>query len=194
MTSDVSLLWLFCIFFYIGLFTIGGGLVAVTLMQQTIVDRGLISVEQFYNMIAISESTPGPVGVNMATFLGYKFYGVLGAIITSLGQVLPSLITILIIARIMIKFRENSCVQRVFTFLRPAATGMIFVIAVNMCLNILVSVPADYKVLLSTAGWKELFNWMNLSLYFVFLWLRVKFKLHPFFVVCAGALFGILFF
>ena len=194
MTSDVSLLWLFCIFFYIGLFTIGGGLVAITLMQQTIVDRGLISVDQFYNMIAISESTPGPVGVNMATFLGYKFYGIPGAIITSLGQVLPSLITILIIARIIIKFRENKCVQRVFTFLRPAATGMIFVIAVNMCLNILINVPKDYKVLLSTSGWKELFNWMNLSMYFVFLWLRTKFKLHPFFVVCVGALFGVLFF
>ena len=71
MNCDISLFWLFCVFFYIGLFTIGGGLVAISLMQQTIVERGLISTEQFYNMIAISESTPGPVGVNMATFLGY---------------------------------------------------------------------------------------------------------------------------
>lgn len=194
MTNDVSLLWLFCTFFYIGLFTIGGGLVAITLMQQTIVDKGLISVEQFYNMIAISESTPGPVGVNMATFLGYKFYGIPGAIITSIGEVLPSIIVILIIARIILKFRENKCVQKVFTFLRPAATGMIFVIAVNMCLNILLYVPKDLKVLCTTAGWKELFNWMNLSAYFVFLWLRTKFKLHPFFVVCLGAVFGLVFF
>ena len=130
----------------------------------------------------------------MATFLGYKFYGIPGAIITSLGEVLPSLITILIIARIIIKFRENKCLQHVFSFLRPAATGMIFVIAVNMCLNILVVLPQDYKALLTTAGWKELFNWMNLSMYFVFLWLRTKFKLHPFFVVCVGALAGVVFF
>ena len=97
MTNDVSLLWLFCTFFYIGLFTVGGGLVAITLMQQTIVEKGLISVDQFYNMIAISESTPGPVGINMATYLGYEFYGIPGAIITSIGEVLPSIITILII-------------------------------------------------------------------------------------------------
>ena len=71
---EISLLELFLTFFYIGLFTIGGGLVAITLMQQTIVEKGFISVDEFYNMIAISESTPGPVGVNMATFLGYKFY------------------------------------------------------------------------------------------------------------------------
>lgn len=194
MSSDVSLLWLFCTFFYIGLFTIGGGLVAITLMQQTIVDKGLVSVEQFYNMIAISESTPGPVGVNMATFLGYKFYGIPGAIITSIGEVLPSLIVILIIARIIMKFRQNRCVQSVFSFLRPAATGMIFVIAVNMCLNILFYILEDIKVLCTTAGWKELFNWMNISLYFVFLWLRTKFNLHPFFVVCFGAAFGVLLF
>ena len=80
---DVSLLELFFIFFYVGLFTIGGGLVAITLMEETIVARGLISPEQFYNMVAISESTPGPVGVNIATYIGYELYGVFGAIVTS---------------------------------------------------------------------------------------------------------------
>ena len=69
---EVSLIELFFIFFYVGLFTIGGGLVAITLMEETIVSRGLISPEQFYNMVAISESTPGPIGVNMATYIGYK--------------------------------------------------------------------------------------------------------------------------
>ena len=141
MNSDVSLLWLFCTFFYIGLFTIGGGLVAISLMQQSIVEKGLITTEQFYNMIAISESTPGPVGVNMATFLGYEFYGIPGAIITSIAEVLPSLICILIIARFILKFRENKCVQTVFSYLRPAATGMIFVIAVNMFSNVLLNKP-----------------------------------------------------
>ncbi|MDD6653703.1 MAG: chromate transporter, partial [Treponema sp.] len=105
---EISLLELFLTFFYIGLFTIGGGLVAITLMQQTIVEKGFISVDEFYNMIAISESTPGPVGVNMATFLGYKFYGPLGAILASIAEVLPSLICILIIARFILKFRENA--------------------------------------------------------------------------------------
>lgn len=194
MNSDVSLLWLFCTFFYIGLFTIGGGLVAITLMQQTIVEKGLVTTDQFYNMIAISESTPGPVGVNMATFLGYEFYGIPGAIITSIGEVLPSLITILIIARIILKFRENKCVQTVFSYLRPASTGMIFVIAVNMFCNVLLFVPEDIKVLATAQTWKDLFNWMSISFYLIFFYFRHKFKLHPFFIVVMGAAVGMLFY
>ena len=192
--EDVSLLWLFCTFFYIGLFTIGGGLVAITLMQQTIVDKGLISPELFYYMIAISESTPGPVGVNMATFMGYKFYGVPGAIITSIAEVLPSLICILIIARIILKFRENRCVQTVFNFLRPAATGMIFVIMLRITLNVLVNVPSDLKDLLNNSIWKDLFVWPSLAFYIFLLWMRTRFKMHPILMIISGALFGIVFF
>ena len=92
---------LFYIFFYVGLFTIGGGLVAITLMQQTIVERGYISPESFYNMVAISESTPGPIGMNMATYIGYEFYGIPGAIITTIGQALPSIVVILLIAFVL---------------------------------------------------------------------------------------------
>ena len=90
--NKMSLFELFCTFFYIGLFTIGGGIVAITLMQQTIVQRGLITEDQFYNMVAISESTPGPLGTNMATYIGYNLYGIPGGIITTIGEVLPSLI------------------------------------------------------------------------------------------------------
>lgn len=193
MANDVSLLWLFCTFFYIGLFTVGGGLVAITLMQQTIVDKGLISLDQFYNMIAISESTPGPVGVNMATFLGFEFYGIPGAIVTSIGEVLPSLITILIIAKIILKFRENKCVKSVFDMLRPAGTGMIFVITVNLFSTILLNIPQDISVLSVRESWKDLFDWMNITAFLVFFYVRRKFKLHPFFVVCMGAVFGLLF-
>lgn len=191
--NDVSLLWLFCTFFYIGLFTVGGGLVAITLMQQTIVDKGLITPEQFYNMIAISESTPGPIGVNMATFMGYKFYGVPGAVVTSFAEVLPSLICILIIARIILKFRESRCVQTVFNFLRPAATGMIFVVMLRICLNVLVNVPEDIRSLASLSVWQDLFVWPSLSFYIFILWLRTRFKIHPILMLCSGALFGIVF-
>ena len=90
----MTLLELFGTFFYIGLFTIGGGVVAITLMQQTIVSKGIISLDQFYNMVAISESTPGPLGTNMATYIGYKLYGVPGALVTTIGEALPSIIII----------------------------------------------------------------------------------------------------
>lgn len=191
---EISLLELFLTFFYIGLFTIGGGLVAITLMQQTIVEKGFISVDEFYNMIAISESTPGPVGVNMATFLGYKFYGPLGAILASIAEVLPSLICILIIARFILKFRENAVVQTVFSFLRPCATGMIFVIAVQMCTSILLNLPSELKLFLLRSSWKEFFNWMNISFFLLMFYLRRRFKLHPIFIVLLGALFGIAFY
>ena len=103
----MTLLELFGTFFYIGLFTIGGGVVAITLMQQTIVSKGIISLDQFYNMVAISESTPGPLGTNMATYIGYKLYGVPGALVTTIGEALPSIIIILIIARFLQKFNQN---------------------------------------------------------------------------------------
>lgn len=192
--QEISLLELFVTFFCIGLFTIGGGMVAITIMQQTIVDRGLLSAEEFYNMIAISESTPGPVGVNMATFLGYKFHGIPGAVLTSIGEVLPSIICILIIARIIIKVRENKCVQTVFSYLRPAATGMIFVIAVKLCLTVLLKIPEDYSLLLKLETWKEVFQWMSISFYLILFYLRMKFKIHPFFIVCIGAVIGIIFY
>lgn len=194
MNCDISLFWLFCVFFYIGLFTIGGGLVAISLMQQTIVERGLISTEQFYNMIAISESTPGPVGVNMATFLGYEFYGIPGAIITSFAEVLPSLITILIIARFIIKFSNCKSVRTVFNVLRPAGTGMIFVVAVQMFTNVLLNVPEDLNELRTQAGRQDLFNWMSVAFYLLFFFFRKKFKVHPFFIVIAGAVCGMIFY
>ena len=103
----MTLLHLMLTFFYVGLFTIGGGLVAITLMYGPIVEGGLISSEQFYNMVAISESTPGPIGINMATYIGYQLYGVVGGIATTAATVLPSLIIIKLIARFFNRFRRS---------------------------------------------------------------------------------------
>ena len=75
----MNLFFLFLIFFYIGLFAIGGGLVAATFMQQVLVEKyALISAEKFYSMLAISESTPGPIGINLATYIGTELYGPIG--------------------------------------------------------------------------------------------------------------------
>lgn len=191
--AEISLVKLFFTFFYIGLFTIGGGRVAITLMQQTIVDAGLLTPEQFYNMLAISESTPGPIGVNMATFLGYKFYGIPGALITSFGEVLPSLICILIIARFVIAFRENVFVKNLFSFLSPAATGLIFVVTVQMILLILCNIPGSWKDFTVIETWQNLFNWKCLAFYVPLLWARRQKKLHPILMVVMGAVFGIVF-
>lgn len=190
---DISLLELFFIFFYVGLFTIGGGLVAITLMEETIVARGLISPEQFYNMVAISESTPGPVGVNMATYIGYDLYGIFGAIVTSLGEILPSLICIIIIARFLRSFQQKPIVKSVFCFLRPAATGLIFVAATQVFVIALMNIPVDYSVLKTFDGWKNLFDWQSLYFYVIAVFMLFKVKLHPIILLVFGALFGVLF-
>ena len=190
---EVSLIELFFIFFYVGLFTIGGGLVAITLMEETIVSRGLISPEQFYNMVAISESTPGPIGVNMATYIGYNLHGISGAIITSIGEILPSLICILIIAKFLKSFQQKPIVQSVFSILRPATTGLIFVAAVQIFLIALVNVPSDFSVFKEVSGWTNLFNWKSLYFYVIAVFVLFKVKVHPILLLAAGAVFGILF-
>lgn len=190
---EVSLIELFFIFFYVGLFTIGGGLVAITLMEETIVSRGLISPEQFYNMVAISESTPGPIGVNMATYIGYNLHGISGAIITSIGEILPSLICILIIAKFLKSFQQKPIVQSVFLVLRPATTGLIFVAAVQIFLIALVNVPSDFSVFKEVSGWTNLFNWKSLYFYVIAVFVLFKIKVHPILLLASGAVFGILF-
>ena len=190
----MSLIMLCFTFFYIGLFTIGGGVVAITLMQQTIVAKGLISTEQFYNMIAISESTPGPIGINMATYIGYNLYGVPGAILTSIFEALPSIIIILIVARFLQKFHENQFVKGALAFLRPVTTGLILVPVVQIIIFTLINVPEEWGALLTLAGWKDLFEWISLAFYAVCVFLLLKFKCHPIIIIVLGAIFGVVYF
>lgn len=190
---SVSLFELFFIFFYVGLFTIGGGLVAITLMQQMIVERGLVSAEAFYNMIAISESTPGPIGINMATYLGYTLYGVPGAIITTIGEALPSIVCILIIARFLSSFAETPIVKNVFVALRPASSGLITVATLNIFTLSIMHLPETVSALKYADTWKNLFDWKNLIFYLILLIPTIKLNLHPVILIVIGALFGVLF-
>ena len=82
--TSLGFLCLVAVFFYIGLITIGGGQVGITIMQQVIVDQfKLLDIEKFFNMVAISEATPGPIGINMATYIGTELYGVFGGFFTT---------------------------------------------------------------------------------------------------------------
>lgn len=190
---DVSLFELFGIFFYVGLFAVGGGLVAITLLQQTVVARGLISPEQFYNMVAISESTPGPVGINMATYVGYSLYGIKGGIIATIGQMLPSIICILLIVQVLQKFRQNQIMQSAFSCLRPAATGLILVAALNVFTLALLTRQPVCADLCSAAAWQTLFQWPSLSFYLLGIGMLRRFNVHPILLILAGGAFGIVF-
>ena len=181
----MGLLCLVGVFFYIGLITIGGGQVGITVMHQVIVDNfSLLTEDKFFNMVAISESTPGPIGINMATYIGTELYGVFGGVFTTLGQVLPSLIVIIIIARFFSRFTEKKLVQSAFSTLRPAVSGVIAVAAARVIVLALISV--SYQSGLRTGI-------INTAFYLVCLCILFRTKLHPVFIVSLGAVFGILF-
>lgn len=184
-----SLIQLFFIFFYIGLFTIGGGLVAITMMQEQLVDKGFISPEEFINMISVSESTPGPIGVNMATYIGNKFYGFPGGVVTTIGEVLPSFICILIIAKFFLKFLEKPVVQGIFSTLKPAATGLVLVAFVQIFQVAVLTIRLNNPVVTS---FFEIFKWKELCFYCASLVLLFKVKLDPIILIIAGACFGML--
>jgi chromate transporter len=195
MIPSVSLIALFCIFFYVGLITIGGGLVGITIMQEVIVDKyHLISPEMFYNMVAISESTPGPVGINMATYIGTELYGPIGGVITTIGQTMPSVIVILIIAKFFTRFADKPLVKAAFEGLRPATTGIIAVAAANVFVIALLHLPsAGISAFARADAWQNLINYKALFFYVVGLIILFKTKVHPVLVVALGAWFGILF-
>jgi chromate transporter len=175
----MSLFALFWTFAYVGIATIGGGLVAISIMYKPIVEGGLISPEMFYNMVAISESTPGPVGINMATYVGYKLYGIPGAVLCTFGEVLPSLFIVIIIARWFMSFHEKPVVKAVFAGIRPAVTGMIAV----ACLQVF-----QLGVIRPMVGG----NYLTALFYLAALAALVRIKAHPILVVAAGAVFGAL--
>ena len=172
-------------FFKTGLFAVGGGLATLPFLTQMQEKYGWFTAEELANMIAVGESTPGPIGVNMATYVGYSTYGVLGGLLATLSLVLPSLIVIMIIARAMDKYQKNPLVQNMFAFMRPAVAGLI--------------AAAGFAVL-KIALFKDAvlsfqsIDWVAVALFavMVFLtqWKKLK-KLHPIAFIALGAVIGI---
>ena len=116
---------LFWVFFKIGAFTFGGGYAMLPLITQQVSERGWMDTSQISEFVAISESTPGPLAVNMATYVGTQVGGVLGAVAATLGVVLPSFVIILIVAKIFDKFRKSKAVTGIMTGLKPCVVGLI---------------------------------------------------------------------
>jgi len=193
--SGVGLLCLVAVFFYVGLITIGGGQVGITVMQQVLVDQfHLLDDAFFFNMVAISESTPGPIGINIATYIGTELYGVWGGFFSTLGEVLPSLICIILIAKFFGSFAEKKGVKAAFSTLRPAVSGVVAVAAVRIVILALFIVR-EGLLLSSPSTWNENLQIYGISAIFYGLCLLFLFrtKIHPVFLVAAGALFGVIF-
>lgn len=173
-------------FFKIGLFSIGGGLATIPFLMDLTTKYDWYSAGELANMIAISESTPGPVGVNMATYAGYEAAGIPGAIIATLSLTAPALVIIIVIAKFLENFSENRTVKAVFYGIRPTVAALIGY-AVWELLQITMVVTKN--------GEKGIDLPSVLICLIVFLLLQIKplKKLHPLIWIIAGAVIGIVF-
>ena len=190
----MTLLLLFFEFFKTGLFAVGGGMATLPfLYDMSARHPEWFSAAQLADMIAVSESTPGPIGVNMATYVGFETSGVPGALVATLGLVTPSVIVILIVARMLKAFRSNKTVDAVFYGLRPCSVGLI------AAAGILVVKIALFRFDAYAASgiFTDIFNWKALALAAVLLVLsrvvKATKKLHPVVFILASAAAGVLF-
>ena len=128
----VSLLQLFAVFAKIGAFTIGGGYAMIPLIQDEMTRRGWLSDEELPDIIALAQSAPGVLAVNVSIFAGYRLRGLKGSIAATIGTVLPSFISILLIAMFLSNFQDNPLVRRIFNGIRPVVVSLIAVPMINM--------------------------------------------------------------
>lgn len=184
---------LFYTFFLIGLFTFGGGYAMIPMITEQVVGKGWITAEALTDFIAISEVTPGPFAINIATFIGTNVAGIGGAILTTLGVILPSIIIILIIAAILTKAIKNKYVQGALNGVKPIVLGLIFSTALLLLIKTIFfagsSVQSDFNfdrrsfvLLIIIAG-------------FSFIYTKVKKKsLSPILLLGLSALLGLIIF
>lgn len=175
------LLELFFSFFKIGLFAVGGGLATLPFLYELANTHDWFDVELISNMIAISESTPGPIGINMATYVGYLNSGIFGAIIAPLGEVAPSIIIITIIAGFLKKFKDNEVVIYVFYGLRAASCALIAAAGLGVV-----------KIAFFGETVKEFF-WQGALMAIILYFAIKKLKWHPVIFIAISAIIGIVF-
>ena len=183
---------LFWEFFKTGLFAVGGGMATLPFLYDMSAKTGWFSPAQLADMIAVSESTPGPIGVNMATYVGFSTAGIPGAVLATLGLVTPSVIIILLIARVLHAFRQNRYVDAAFYGLRPYSVGLIAaagLLVVRIALF-------DVELFHSTGAFLDLLRPKALLLAALLLVLtnavKATKKLHPVVFILASAVLGVL--
>ena len=184
---------LFWEFFKTGLFAVGGGMATLPFLYSMSDATGWFTHAQLADMIAVSESTPGPIGVNMATYVGFSTAGVPGAVVATLGLISPSVIIILIIARVLAAFRQNKVVDAAFYGLRPCSVGLIAaagLLVVKIALF-------DVDLYRQTGVLMNLFQWKAIALAAVLIvltrYVKPLKKLHPVFFILGSAAIGALF-
>lgn len=184
-------------FFMVGLFSIGGGLATLPFLTSMGEVTGWFGTMEISNMVAISESTPGPIGINMATYIGYQVgsqlgapFGILGSIIASLGEVTPCVIIIMIVSRMLMKFRDSKYVEYTFYGLRAASVGLI----AAAWLGVAKIAFSGSETLAESGSLLMAVDYKSIILSGVIFFLATKFKkIHPIVLIVLSAAVGIIF-
>ena len=178
---------LFWTFFKIGLFTFGGGYAMLPLIMAEVESHGWLDIADLVNFVAVSESTPGPFAINISTYIGMKTAGMLGAVCSTGGVVLPSFLIILIVARLFTRFRQNVAVQGVISGLKPSAIGLIAAAVISI--GAAVFFPSGFSLnVMTTSGFLYSAGIFLIMLMFIF-W-----KNSPIVVIVLSALLGMILF
>ena len=196
MSDPILFLQLFWVFFLIGLFTFGGGYAMLSLIQaQVVVSHPWLTESAFTDIVAISQMTPGPVGINCATYVGYEvihqashLVGILGSLTATLAVMLPSFLIVLTIVRFYTKFKDNKIFEGVMSWLRPAVVGLIGAAALILMFKVDWSLQAvDISIV------KENFSdWISWVLFAAAVIASLFFKIGPIPILIAGGLLGLL--
>jgi len=187
----VILLQLLMSFIKIGLFSFGGGYAMIPMIQQEIEAHGWLSSEEFVDIIAVSEMTPGPIAVNSATFVGYKTAGVLGGAVATIGVALPSLILALLVSKVFFKFQKHPFKDTFFYGIRPTVSALI------MTADIFVAETCIFTQKFSAELFRLLFTKpleaIDIPSVIIFITAIIalkKFKIHPILVIIGSGILG----
>jgi len=178
-------------FFITGLLAFGGGLATLPFLYDMGTRTGWFTNEDILRMVAVSESTPGPLGINMSTYVGILTFGLLGGIVASLSLVLPSLLTILLVIKILDKFKTSPKVKAIFYIIRPATMALIVMALISIAKVTFFNVPLNE--ISSFSGFFSAINYKTLILAVVLFIPIIKTKLHPIFFIAASAIIGVIF-
>ena len=176
-------------FFKTGLFAVGGGLATLPFLYDIGKRTGWYTAGDVSNMIAISQSTPGPMGINMATYVGFSISGLIGAVVAPTALIFPSVIIIIAISKTLTKFKEAALVQKIFYGLRPASTGLIVAAGLGVAKITLLNLP-KYQI---TQDLADLLNYKSIILATAIFGIMKKFDLHPIVLILIAAITGVVF-
>ena len=181
------------VFAKVGLLTIGGGLAMIPLLQEEIVSRGWITIDEFTQMISIAEMTPGPIIVNLATFVGYRLGGIPSSIACTLGVILPSFVIVTLISSVLFKHKDHPFMSGLLAVVRPAVVGLIAGAGLSLARQILLAnADGNSATLEAKALGLHGVDLVAVVIFVCSMTLLARTRLHPAKVLAAGAVLGML--